>query len=277
MARNDPFPETGELQDILREESELPSYGPAEEPHLYSVAAGARSEHLQDLLAGSTDVHEFLSDLAKLTARKLSESGNPISCGVTVIRRKRPIAVANNDARARKLDDLQNSCGDGPCLTALRERTATHVHDVRHDTRWPEYLRLAAIHDVGSILAVPIDVKSAGEAVLNLYSPNADGFSRSGIQAAEAVAGEASRALGLALKIARLSEHRDNLNAALESRTTIATAVGIIMAENRCTGKQAFQILVSASSHRNIKIRRLAQIVIDRVAGVGEPAPAFEP
>lgn len=231
---------------------------------------------LRDLLTGSAEVKEFLGEMSRAAAERLSARDNEVSCGVTVIRRKRPVTVASSDPRARRLDELQNSYGDGPCLTALREGTKILVPDVHSDNRWPAYLRATAANGVVSILAVPMDVKSTGQAVLNLYSPRVLGFSEESIAAAEDVAGEASRALHLALKIAQLSELRDDLTAALESRTMIATAVGVIMAENRCTRDKAFQVLVDASSHRNVKLRVLAENIVDKVGGDGGHGSIFQ-
>lgn len=244
-------------------------------------AAGDRDDRdlllqLQDLFDGNPDVQEFLSELAIRAARKLSSSLNEVSCGVTVIRRKKPMTLASSDPRARTLDELQNSFGDGPCLTALREQTTILVPNVLADNRWAEYLHAAAVNGVSSILAVPMDVKGTGQAALNLYSPRTHGFPEESLMAAEAVAAEAARALHLALKIAQLTELRDNLTAALETRTTIATAVGVIMAENRCSRERAFQILVNACSHRNVKMHPLAESIISRVAGEDGSGPRFD-
>ncbi|MGO4250098.1 ANTAR domain-containing protein [Paenarthrobacter sp. RAF54_2] len=48
------------------------------------------------------------------------------------------------------------------------------------------------------------------------------------------------------------------------------------MAQNRCSRDAAFQILVSASSHRNIKLRVVAQGIIAHVAGDRKISAAFE-
>ncbi|MBM7780791.1 GAF domain-containing protein [Arthrobacter tumbae] len=231
---------------------------------------------LQDLLADNADVQEFLAELSRVASVELSLPDNPISCGVTVLRRKKPLTVANSDERSRILDEVQNSYGDGPCLTALRVGAIISVPDVKTETRWPDYMRSTEACDVKSILSVPMDVRNSGKAVLNFYSSRIQGFSDESILAAQSVAEEAARALHLALKIAQLNELTDNLSAALETRTTIATAVGIIMAENRCSREKAFQILVDASSHRNTKMHTLAEGVIGRVAGDHDKAPDFD-
>jgi GAF domain-containing protein len=232
--------------------------------------------HLQDLLVENTDVHAFLTDLAVTTAAQLSAKENIISCGITVIRHKKPVALASSNGRARALDTLQISYGDGPCLTAMRESTIIHIPDVRAEHRWPEYLHAAAAINIGSILAVPLDLHHAAEAVVNLYSPHVNGFTYEDILAAETITGTASKALHLALKISQLSEARDNLAAALDSRTTIDTAAGIIMAQNRCTRDTAFQILVRTSNHRNIKLRALAEDIVAGIAGDHHLATAYE-
>ncbi|UKA50178.1 GAF and ANTAR domain-containing protein [Arthrobacter sp. FW305-123] len=233
-------------------------------------------EHLQHLLVENADIREFLQDLVSMTARKLTSKGNVIACGVTVIRQKKPVAVADSDPLARKLDDIQNSYGDGPCLTALRTRTIANVPDVRQEKRWPDYMKAAACTDVGSILALPMELNSTAEAVVNLYSKLPHGFSHDAILAAERVTATGAKALHLALKMAQLRDARENLTAALESRTAIDTAVGIVMAQNRCSRDAAFQILVSASSHRNIKLRSVAEGVIAHIAGDRRISASFE-
>jgi len=232
--------------------------------------------HLQDLLVENTDIRDFLQDLASMTARKLTRNSNTVACGVTVIREKKPVAVADSDPLARRLDDIQNSFGDGPCLTALRTRTITHVPNVRHEERWAEYMKAAACTDVGSILALPMELNSTAEAVVNLYSTRTHGFSAEDVLVAEKLTTTGSKALYLALKMAQLRDARENLSAALESRTAIDTAVGIVMAQNRCGRDAAFQILVSASSHRNIKLRTVAEGVISHIAGDRNISASFE-
>ncbi|PTT58927.1 GAF and ANTAR domain-containing protein [Arthrobacter sp. HMWF013] len=231
---------------------------------------------LQDLVLESSDVRNFLTEMATTIAGQLSQDGNRISCGMTVIRHKRPVAVASSDPRAQSLDELQNSFGDGPCLTALRSGTPVYVPDTNSDKRWPKYLRAAGAARIGSILAVPMHLQNQAQAVVNLYSPAAHGFSQQGIDEAENLAGISAKALDLALNIAHLRDARDDLTAALKSRTVIDTAIGAIMAQNRCSRDAAFQILVKTSSHRNIKLREVASAIISSIAGEEDISTTYE-
>ncbi len=231
---------------------------------------------LQDMVLDSRDIAEFLNDLAVVAASRLSTPGNPVLCGVTVIRHKRPEAVASSDSEAHSLDELQNGFGDGPCLTALRTQTTLLVPDLVREHRWEAYVRAAAARGVSSILAVPMDIAGEAEAVLNLYSGRVNGFSADDIATAEAFAGQAAGSLKLVLRITQLSEARNDLALALKSRTTIDMAIGAIMAENRCTRDTAFGILTKASSTRNVKLREVAAAVIASISGENEIGTYFD-
>lgn len=223
------------------------------------------AEHLQDLVLQSSDVEELLSELATYSAASLSGHGD-LLCGVTLLRRKKPITVATSDPRVPALDELQYGYGEGPCLAAARELTTVHVPDLREETRWHGYCTAAWAEGIGSILSVPLPLEGEANAGLNLYASRTHAFSGEDIERAEGYAAEASKALRLAVRIAQLTEDRVNLAAAMESRTTIDVAVGAIMAQNRCSQESALKILRIASSSRNIKLRDVAAAVVASIA-----------
>ncbi len=60
-------------------------------------------------------------------------------------------------------------------------------------------------------------------------------------------------------------DHRtreEALTAALESRTAIGTAIGILMAESGIGREDAFAMLVSASQRENRKLRDVAEAIV---------------
>ena len=231
---------------------------------------------LQELVLDSPDVAGFLADLAVIAAVRLSTPGHAVHAGVTVMRHKRPHAVASSDARAQVLDELQNGFGDGPCLTALRTKTPLLVPDLASEHRWAPYVTVARAEGVASILAVPLDLAGEAEAVLNLYSGRSHGFSAEDISTVEAFASQAAGSLRLVLRIAQLGEAKADLAAALQSRTIIDMAVGAIMAQNRCNKDTAFSILAKASSTRNIKLREVAASVIASISGEQQVEAYFD-
>ncbi|WEH36660.1 ANTAR domain-containing protein [Streptomyces sp. AM 4-1-1] len=69
---------------------------------------------------------------------------------------------------------------------------------------------------------------------------------------------------------AALREEIEGLRKALASRPLLDMARGIVMAAGRCTPEEAWQILVETSQHTNIKLRHVAEAVVE---GVGGPPP----
>lgn len=51
----------------------------------------------------------------------------------------------------------------------------------------------------------------------------------------------------------------------MATRTVIDSACGVIMAQNRCTHDQAFDLLAKASSHRNQKLHDVATEIISHL------------
>jgi GAF domain-containing protein len=226
---------------------------------------------LQDMVLDSPDVEGFLADLASLAADHFTGTGQQVFCGITLLRPRKTHTVASSSAQALRMDEVQYAFGDGPCLTAARTNEAVYVPNIHHEPRWPEYLAAIAGHGIGSILGVPIPLDGDAASGLNLYSTHPSGFDDTARHAAGVFAREASQSLRLAVRIANLTDTAENLKAAMDSRTTIDVAAGIIMAQNRCSQDTAMMILKAASSARNTKLRDVAAAV---VASTGHSAPS---
>lgn len=231
---------------------------------------------LQDKILESPDVEEFLAGFASVAATQLTTSSTKVRCGVTVIRPKREPILACSDEDARKLDILQYGFGDGPCLWALKHNTVALVPDTRTERRWPEFTTAAADLGTGSILAIALDLAGEADAVMNLYATNRHGFSSHRIILAQSFAERTAASLRLALHISHLRHTKDDLTAAMASRTIIDIAIGIVIAQNRCSKDAAFRVLTDASNHRNIKLRDLASQLVASVSGESEVTTTFK-
>jgi putative methionine-R-sulfoxide reductase with GAF domain len=227
---------------------------------------GNTAVYLQDLVLESQDVEHFLTNLARVAATYLSEPGHEVFCGVTLLRPRHAETLASSSQTALDLDRIQYTFGDGPCLSAARTEQLVQVRDTRADERWPEYFAAVAEHGMLSILGVPIPLEGEAACGLNLYSGTVNGFSPDAIRAAEVFAREASRSLRLAVRMATLSDKQAHLSAALESRTIIDLAAGIIMGQNKCSQSAAIAILKDAASRRQMKLRDLAAHMVSTVS-----------
>ncbi|MCC3289757.1 GAF and ANTAR domain-containing protein [Arthrobacter sp. zg-Y1110] len=224
-----------------------------------SVAA-----QLQQLILDNPGMELFLEAFAGQAAELFSDP-DQLLCSITLKRDKRAQTVASSSTEANQLDELQYGYGDGPCLYAAESGELTLVADTRTGSRWIEYFE--AIHGLGcySVLAVPLLIGDDGGAALNLYGKSTGIFTDDFVHAVEDYAAEAAVTLQVAVQIANHKEVSDDLRKAMESRTAIDIAVGIVAGQNRCSQGEAFGILRRASSHQNIKLRELAERLVESV------------
>lgn len=228
------------------------------------------AELLHDLLDSDQEIAEFLNQLAALAAREVTED-LPVLTGITLERNRRITIVGSSNAEARQMDEVQAGFDQGPCLEAQATHKLIKVPDVRYETRWPDYMDVVRDHGLRSVLAVPLELNDTAQAAMNFYTTAPDAFDEERTAAAQLFAQLASRALRVAVRIARYMELSEDRHRAMESRTVIDIAIGITMAQAQCSQEEAFSILRTASSHRNVKLRKLAE---DLVASLGQSVPS---
>lgn len=219
------------------------------------------NDELFSLLTGTAGIQEFLEGFATSAARRLSVA-DEVSCAITLVRRRRAGTLAASDDAARHADEFQNRFSEGPCIEAAGTRRSVYCPDTATDARWPAYLGTIDTTRVRSILGVPFTLENDERAALNVYSSHAHAFPPDRIKSAEALAEAGSSSLRFAVRAATSEDQQSNLQAAMASRQTIDTAVGIIMFQNRCSQDEALAILQRASSSRNMKLRLVAEHVV---------------
>jgi len=222
------------------------------------------------LLLNSDSTESFLEELAGVAARIIEP---PASCGITVRRERRPVTVAASDSRAAAVDEAQYSAGEGPCLEALDTALTIDVPDLHEDRRWPTYRQKALEAGIRCTLSLPLMVDGQAVGAMTLYGYKTVGQFHEGERArAEAFAAQASTALNLMMQRIQQTELSNQLEQALASRTLIDQALGILIAQQRCSSAEAFDLLRRHSQNNNRKLRDVAADVIERASG-RPPAP----
>lgn len=223
---------------------------------------------VQDMLLDTQDVQDFLEELARFSAESISGPHGQIYSGITLLRHRSAATVASSGEHAQALDEIQYQFGDGPCLRSCREGVLVHVPDFELDTEFPDYNDTVLKKGIRSVLAVPFELPGAdARAGLNLYSEKPNVFDAAAVESAISYVRQASKGLRLAVMLAQRNDHAANLRRAMESRTIIDTAVGIIIAQNRCSQEDAINLIKSASSTRNLKLRDVAAAIVDSAGG----------
>ena len=172
--------------------------------------------------------------------------------------------VAASDSLVEQIDTLQQETGEGPCLDAVRSGVAYNLaDDLLVDAAYPQFGPRAANLGIRSVVALRL-ITDHRLGSLNLYAelPRAFGIFDRG--KAVILASHASTALDAAETRAGDSDTRDrDLHDALASRGIIGQAQGILMERERITAEQAFTVLRRASQDLNVKLRDIAQRLVD--------------
>ncbi|RYC09628.1 GAF and ANTAR domain-containing protein [Nocardioides zhouii] len=153
------------------------------------------------------------------------------------------------------LDKLQYSLGEGPCSATLQGDEAVSVSSLRHEQRWPRFVPQALALGVRSQLAVKLHLDGDTLGGINFYSTFSDEVSEDARALAPLFATHAAIALGHA-------QEREELTAGLQSRRVIGQAIGLLMERYQMSDDRSFAFLVRASSHRNIKLRAVAEELV---------------
>jgi hypothetical protein len=236
------------------------------------------TEQVQNLILDSADFEDFMNELARFSARQVAGEGEDALCGITLLRDRKAATIGWSSDSAREVDEIQYSLSQGPCLTAAKEEREVHVPDLFEENRWgPDYASAVASHGLRSVLSLPFNLQGEAKAALNLYSDVPHKFDERAAAKARGFTREISQALRLAVRFSLHSDSAANLRATLHSRTIIDIAIGIVMAQNRCSQEAAVSILTEAASNSNTKLRDIAKSLVDSVGGVGTRTHFQEP
>ncbi len=141
------------------------------------------------------------------------------------------------------------------------------IDDVERDPRWQALNRKLAEHGVRSTLGVPLEITGDASAALNFFATRPGVFTADVYDKAVGFAAAAHNTLNLSVRINNAQSRAEDLEAAMQSRTAINLACGVIMAQNRCSQEEAMAILTKVSSNRNRKLRDVASELIEQLSG----------
>jgi transcriptional regulator with GAF, ATPase, and Fis domain len=211
-----------------------------------SERMSAAARELQD----QHDAASTVTSAVDLLVRNV-EGCDAASISLVYAKRRVETPAASNDLAATA-DRLQAELGEGPALNTLWDEETVHVTDLATDIRWPKWgPRLTQTTGVRSVLTFRLFTLKDVIGALSMYSMTADAFSAE------------DKAEGLALAahiaIAVLAAQRlDQYETALDSRTVIAQACGVVMERFNIDATHAFAVLTRLSSTQNIKLREVA-------------------
>ncbi len=183
--------------------------------------------------------------------------------------RSRVETAAATHPEVEGLDQLQLEVGEGPDLDALDDQRTIVIHDTRTDNRWPRWSARVADCGIRSLLTVRLHTSQTVVGTLNLYDEAPHRFDIDDIDVAHIFARHAAVALAAA-------RHTENLSQAVDARKLIGQAQGILMERYDLDADRAFAVLLRYSQDKNVKLRVVAERLLETRRLPGEPKAAVE-
>jgi GAF domain-containing protein len=164
-------------------------------------------------------------------------------------------AIIASHPIAEKADKLQIELHEGPGVVAVTDAPTTLVTDTATDTRWPPWAAGMRELHLGSVLAVRLWTSKATLGALNLYACSPRWFDPDALAAAEVFGRHASIALSSA-------KQEESLWQAIDARTLIGRAQGILMERFALDDQGAFEVLRRYSQNTNTRLNKVARILV---------------
>lgn len=177
--------------------------------------------------------------------------------GITLVSRGgRLDSPAYTDKVVLDVDRLQYKSMQGPCVDAIFEEEVVHSSDLAHDERWPVWgPRTTEATGIRSMMSFRLFTRQDTVGALNLYATKPGAFAVEERDHGIALAAH----VALAMVSARTIE---TLHIALDTRTLIGQATGMLMAQYGLDAPRAFAVLRRVSQDSNRKLRDIAQDLI---------------
>jgi GAF domain-containing protein len=177
--------------------------------------------------------------------------------GITLITAKGSLeTLAPTDPLVEAVDALQYELGEGACLDSSWEGQTLAAEDLSTDRRWPNWGPKVAASGIISALAAELRTDQRRIGAINLYWSRRRKISVDDAAYAQNFARHAALALQASLNEA-------NLQVALDTRKLIGQAQGILMERFDLDDNQAFCVLKRYSQDHNIKLRMVAERLIE--------------
>ena len=156
-----------------------------------------------------------------------------------------------------EVDAKQYELQEGPCYEAAVDTENVVSSDLANDDRFPRYRGAALDAGIRAQMGVRLFDVDSSHAALNLYSDKVGAFEDLGLLA-DLFRHQSAMAVAYAHEV-------QNLRDAVRTRQLVGQAVGVMMERYKLDEQRAFAFLARLSQNRNVKLRVIAQEVVDEM------------
>jgi GAF domain-containing protein len=217
------------------------------------------------IVAGARGVIDILRDVAEFAVQAIpGVDGAGVALidvrqGIHSVQSWAATEVLVNDIDAVQYDELK----EGPCITCMQSGRATVSGSLGSDSRWPHFGGRVARMRVHSALALPLVVGDQVIGSINAYAKSRDAFGDHAVRLGSQFANTAAVAVYNAQLLANAHDRTLRLQRALDTRSVIDQAIGVIRSRSGATADEAFERLAQISQAENIKVHAVAERLVE--------------
>lgn len=216
---------------------------------------------LADTLVAEFDVIDFLHTLAEASVELLDAD----AAGLMLIDQRgrlQVVAASTQQARLLELFELQHD--EGPCLDCYREgRPVANVDPAEAERRWPAFGAVVRAAQYASVHAVPLRLRDEVIGAMNLFLADRPTLTAEELSLAQALADIATIGLLQERAVREQQILAEQLQGALNSRTVIEQAKGILAERHQLTLEAAFNVMRTHARRNGRPLLTVASDVID--------------
>lgn len=176
--------------------------------------------------------------------------------GASLVTHGRIDTLAASHEDLREVDALQFHLRQGPCFDALRTHQVVTSLDLAHDRRWPGWgPQLSTRTGMHSSMSFRLFTSAGSLGALNIYAGGVDAFGSEELLAGQVLAAMTAVSVAASAKESQLEQ-------ALDSRTVIAQATGMLMERFGLDSETAFSVIRRISQDHNLKVHALAEELV---------------
>ncbi|MEV7099733.1 GAF and ANTAR domain-containing protein [Amycolatopsis sp. NPDC051045] len=233
---------------------------------------GTTIAELSQVLEHAPDTDDVLTTVCTEAVRLVPDAD---MASITTLDGDDATTVVSTDDRAVRLDHAQYAAGEGPCLDAARSGGVVRVTVAEAGDRWPEFVRYAEEHGVGSFLAAPLRVDENLRGALNVFGFGAHGYQEFDATTLRLYTVSVESALRTGRRYRQARALADNLTTAMQNRGVIEQAKGMLMLIHKIDDDAAMRRLITQSQNTNTKLREVAADFVRKV--VADRVPEHQP
>lgn len=225
----------------------------------------SRLVELADTLVAEFDVVDFLYTLSEAAVELLGAG----AAGLMLADQRghlQVVAASTQQARVLELFELQHD--EGPCLDCYREgRPVANVDPAQAEERWPAFGAAVRAAHFASVHAVPLRLRDEVIGAMNLFLADRSTLTSDELSLAQALADIATIGLLQERAVREQQILAEQLQGALNSRTVIEQAKGVLAERHQLTLEAAFVVMRTHARRNGRPLLAVAAEVIDGTFG----------